>query len=120
MKFAQDAQAQVTVLFCYRLIAEDDAETMYLKKNMENEALKKFKEIEKKMLNAKGVPYQFVTEVGFFPFRIEMTIRKSPVSLLVLGNSIIENFNEYKNLSFEQFLKTCKIPVVVVPGEGKA
>lgn len=116
MKLAQLTQAQVTVLFCYRLIAAvDDAETLYLKKNMENDALKKFKEIEKKLVNGKPVSYQFVTEVGFFPFRIEMFIRKSPVNLLVLGNSIIENFNEYKNLSFEQFLKSSKIPVVIVP-----
>jgi len=44
-----------------------------------------------------------------------MFIRKSPVNLLVIGNSIIEDFNEYKSLSFEQFLKTSKIPTVIVP-----
>lgn len=120
MKMAHLTQAQVTVLFCYRLItAEDDAETLYLKKKIENDALKKFNEIEKKIVNGQAVPYQFITEVGFFPFRIEMFIRKSPVNLLVLGNSIVENFNEYKNLSFEQFLKNSSVPVVIVPEESK-
>ena len=120
MKMAKLTHAQVTVLFCYRLIAaQDDAETLSLKKNMENEALKKFNEIEKGMDHSKTVSYQFVTEVGFYPFRIEMFIRKSPVNMLVLGNSIIDNFNEYKSLSFEQFLKSSKIPVVVVPEESK-
>ena len=116
LKMARLTRATVTVLFCYRLIAiGDDEETLDLKKNMENEALKKFNEIEKKLMKGQAVSYQFVTEVGFFPFRIEMFIRKSPVGLLVMGNSIIQNFDEYKNLSFEQFLKNSNVPVVIVP-----
>ena len=117
---AQLTQAKVTVLFCYRLIAAvDEEETQDLKKNMEDEAFKKFTEIEKKIINGHAVSYRFVTEVGFFSFRIEMFMRKRPVDLLVMGNSIIQNFNEYKNLSFEQFIESCKVPVVIVPAETK-
>lgn len=117
---AQLTQAKVTVLFCYRLIAAvDEEETQDLKKNMEDEALKKFTEIEKKIINGHAVSYRFVTEVGFFSFRIEMFIRKSPVGLLVMGTSIVQNFDEYKSLSFEQFLKNSKVPVVIVPEEEK-
>ena len=120
LTMAQLTQAKVTVLFCYRLIAAvDEGETQNLKKNMEDEALKKFTEIEKKIINGHAVSYRFVTEVGFFSFRIEMFIRKSPVGLLVMGTSIVQNFDEYKSLSFEQFLKNSKVPVVIVPEEGK-
>ncbi|SRR5258708_16022427 len=120
MKMARLIQTKVTVLFCYRLIAAGDhGQTLDLKRNMEHDALKKFHEIEKKLINGKAVPYQFVTEVGFFPFRIETFIDKSPVGLLVMGNSIIQNFDEYKNLSFEQFLKNIKVPVIVVPEGSK-
>lgn len=120
LKQAQLTQSRVTVLFCYRLIAAgEDEETLDLKRNIEHEALEKFNEIEKRLINGQAVPYQFVTEVGFFPFRIETFIRKSPVGLLVMGNSIVQNFNEYKNLSFDQFLKNSKVPVVIVPEGGK-
>lgn len=120
LKMAQLTGSQVTVLFCYRLIAAaDNEETLKLKKNMEHEALIKFNEIEKKIINGHAVSYQFVAEVGFFSFRIEMFMRKSPVDLLVMGNSIIQNFNEYKNLSFEQFIERSKVPVVIVPEETK-
>lgn len=120
LTMAQLTQAKVTVLFCYRLIAAvDEEETQDLKKNMEDEAFKKFTEIEKKIINGHAVSYRFVTEVGFFSFRIEMFIRKSPVGLLVMGTSIVQNFDEYKSLSFEQFLKNSKVPVVIVPEEGK-
>jgi nucleotide-binding universal stress UspA family protein len=118
MTLAQLSQAQVVILFCYRLIAEgDDGESLDMKRDIETKALEQFHEIEKKLVDAPIVPYQFVTEIGFFSSRIEMFIRKSPVSMLVMGNSVISNFNEYKNLSFDQFLLKTKIPVVVVPAE---
>lgn len=117
MTLAQLSQAQVVILFCYRLITEgDNGESLNMKRDIETKALEQFHEIEK-LINAPAVPYQFVTEIGFFSSRIEMFIRKSPVSMLVMGNSVISNFNEYKNLSFEQFLLKTKIPVVVVPRE---
>ena len=113
-------QAQVTILFCYRLIApNDEGELQNMKRDMEAKAMEQFQEMEKRLGDGITVPYQFVTEVGFFPFRIEMFIRKSTINLLVMGNSVIENFNEYKNLSFDQFLLKTKIPVVVVPAETK-
>lgn len=116
MAEAQLHKTQVIFLFCYRLIATgDEGESLNMKRDMEARALTQFHEIEMEFINKATVPYQFITEVGFFPSRIEMFIRKSPVSLLVIGSSIIENFNEYKNLSFDQFLRTSKVPVVVVP-----
>jgi nucleotide-binding universal stress UspA family protein len=120
MSAARLYQAQVTILFCYRLIAaNDEGELQNMKRDMEKKALERFHEIENKLGDTPTVSYQFVTEVGFFPFRIEMFIRKSTINLLVMGNSVIENFNEYKNVSFDQFLLKTKIPVVIVPAETK-
>ncbi len=117
MTLAQLSQAEVVVLFCYRLIAEDTTmELLNIKRDMEAKALQQFQEIEKELADVSAVPYQFVTEIGFFSSRIEMFISKRPVSMLVMGNSVMSNFNEYKNLSFDQFLLKTKIPVVVVPG----
>ncbi len=116
LAIGQQTQAHVTILFCYRLITENnDGEMIDLKKNMENEALKKFNQIEKKLKKTELGSFQFITEVGFFPHRIEMYIRKSPVSLLVMENSIVQNFEEYKKLSFDEFLKNSGVPVLIVP-----
>lgn len=116
LRLAQLMQAHVTVMFCYRLITSgDDEETSDLKRRMESEAVKKFNEIEKKLMKSSIAAYQFVTEVGFFSYRIETFIRNNQVNLLVMENSIIQNFDEYKNLSFEVFLKNSKVPVLIVP-----
>jgi Universal stress protein family len=118
-KQAQLTQAQVTILFCYRLISiGDEQESSIMKRDMEAKAFNQFQEIEKKLTDVTPVPYEFVTEIGFFSSRIEMFIRKSPVSLLVLGNSVVSNFNEYKSMSFDQFIMKTKVPVVIVPEKG--
>jgi nucleotide-binding universal stress UspA family protein len=118
-KLAQLTQAQVTILFCYRLISiGDELESSIMKRDMEEKALNQFHEIEKKLTDVMPVPYEFVTEIGFFSSRIEMFIRKDSVSVLVLGNSVTSNFNEYKNMSFDQFIMKTKVPVVIVPEKG--
>ena len=119
MSMAQLYHAQVTVLYCYRLISADkEGESLYMKRDMEASALEQFKEIEKQLTHTGKGSYEFVSEVGFFPSRIESFMRKTPVSLLVIGNSIVENFNEYKSLSFDEFLRETKVPVVIVPPEN--
>lgn len=116
MRMAQLYEAEVTFLFCYRLITvSDEGESLNVKRDMEADALNRFHQIEAKCIRVTTVPYQFVMEIGFFSSRIELFMRRSPVSLLVLGTSMIKDFNEYKNLSFDQFLSATKIPVIIAP-----
>ncbi len=116
IKLAEANNARVTVLFCYRLITSaGDHETLHLKRDIEEEASKKFDALQKNLIKNQPFTCDFITEIGFYPFRIEMFLKKQPVGLIVMGNSILENFNDYKRMNFEQFLKNIKIPVVVVP-----
>jgi len=118
---AVKTQSKVTIMFCYRLIAEfTDGATIDLKYKIEEAAKRKFREFELRNLNGLPVTYKFVMEVGFYHFRIEMFLQKNPVGLLVIGGSIVENFDEYKNLGFEKFIKQVQIPVVIVPHEKEA
>ena len=86
-----------------------------LRKDIEATATNQFHEMERKFMKSTTVPYRFIAEVGFFASRIEQFIRKTPVELLVIGNSMVDNFNEYKDQSFEQFLSTSKVPIVIAP-----
>jgi nucleotide-binding universal stress UspA family protein len=116
VKLASENNARVTVLFCYRLITPtDDRETLNLKRDMEEEASKKFDALQKDLVKNQVFSCDFVTEIGFYPYRIEIFLKEKPVGLIVMGNSIIDNFHDYKRMTFEQFLKNVKVPVVVVP-----
>lgn len=116
IELARKDHATITIMYCYRLIASFDDEQMRdLKKNIELEAKRKFQKFETAYLHGLDVQYSFITEVGFYHFRIEMFLRHNPVALVVIGSSIAQNFDENKHLGFGQFLKNAKVPVVVVP-----
>jgi len=113
---AEMYKAQVTFLYCYRLITtNDDGELLNIKRDMEASASSKFHEIESKFKMPATVTYQFISEVGFFSSRIEQFIRKTPVELVVIGNSVVDNFNEFRDQSFDQFLSTMQVPIVIAP-----
>ena len=117
---AKKTQAKLTVMYCYRLIpttgGNDEASTS-LKRNIEEEATRKFREFEAQHLSDHAVNYRFIAEVGFYHFRIEMFLQSNPVGLLVIGGSIVDNFDEYKNLGFEKFISGSKVPILIVPHE---
>ena len=116
LETAQLTGAKVTVLFCYRLIpTADHKESLELKRNSEEAAKMKFNEIEKSLVHGRPLSCQFICQIGFFPFLIDMQLRNAAIGLLVMGKSIVQSFTDYKSLSFEQFLKDTKVPVVVVP-----
>lgn len=116
-ELASKFDAQVAILFCYRLIpdAGDNTSTLDLKRGMEKEARARFELFQKKHALKHLVPIQFYSEVGFFTTRIESFMRKTEVNLLVLGNEVIHNFNEFRSLTFDQFVSNCKVPVIVIP-----
>jgi hypothetical protein len=118
---AQTFGGSVTVLFCYRLISEHDEaqETLSMKRSLEAEALLRFTKLQKGLAN-ELVTFRFLSEVGFFPSRIDVYLRKAPVDLLVIGNALVQEFNEDKILSFDSFISKSKIPVVIVPEAVKS
>jgi hypothetical protein len=118
VELARRTGSKLTIMFCYRLITGIHNEgTIDLKKSMEHEAWSKFNEVEKLVLMGQPFQYAFITEVGFYHLRIEMFLRTHPVRVLVVGNSIVRNFDEDTHLGFGQFLRLSKIPVVIVPHE---
>ena len=118
--FAKCCQGHVTILFCYRLIpAEDHEKGSNIKRIFESEAQKKINELEGRVLNDSPVSHQFITEVGFLPSRIAEFVRMTPVNLLVMSSTFSDNFVDHPDQSFQHFINSCKIPVVIVPDETK-
>ena len=115
LKEAKLIDARVTILFCYRLISDQSKSVLDLKRLIELDANQKFRKIEAEIVHGNGPAYQFITEVGFFSSRIASLIENTPVCMVVIGNSIIEFFNDNHNPSFETFLMTSLIPVVILP-----
>ena len=108
--------AHVTILFCYRLIPGQPGTLTDIKKKIEQEANLKFQKIETEVIKGDSPAYQFLTEVGFFSSRIASIVDNLPVCMVVMGSSIVKNFNDDHHPAFEEFLYKATVPVVVVPG----
>jgi len=113
--FAECSKTHLTVLFSYRLIHTGQKEGVVgFKRKMEEEAVQKFKELERKFIK-QNISHGFIAEIGFLSDNIESYARKSPISLLVLSRSVYYSLNDHNGLSFDEFLNSAKVPLLVVP-----
>jgi nucleotide-binding universal stress UspA family protein len=116
VRLASTTNAKLTILFSYRLIQTGQTEgVLGFKKKMENEAREKYQELEKKVINGKDLSHVFLTEIGFMADNLESYIRRNSIAMLVISHSIYLSLNDHKGPTFETFLNTVNVPLLVVP-----
>lgn len=116
MEMANRCESHLTVLFSYRLIQEDaKSEIIELRKSVESRAKHEFELLETKLNGRKTPSYDFRMEIGFLSDRIESFNKKNPVDLVVIGQRLASTMSEHKGSTFQQFISSVKIPVLLVP-----
>lgn len=115
-ELALQCQAQLTILFPYRLIqaeAPDDVATLKVK--IETNARNKFSTLEK-AYNLPGlVEYTFKPEIGFLSDRIEVHARKNLVHMVILSREQALSMHDQNGETLQEFLGELKIPFLIVP-----
>jgi nucleotide-binding universal stress UspA family protein len=106
---AKRLDSHLTILYTYRLFKQE-GEAVPLKRRMEEEASKKFTELESQLLAGSGIEYDFKTEVGFVDDRITEYVKHNKLSFLVMGKVGARN-----NETFDGLLKSLQVPLVIVP-----
>lgn len=108
--------AQLVVLYSYRLIYAGNISDIYaFKEKTEEEARKKFQQIELQLKGDKILSTSFITEIGFFSDNIENYVRKNSVSMIVLGKTMADTIYEHKGLPLQDFMATVLLPLSIVP-----
>ena len=110
ISLAKKLGSSLTILYTYRLFKQN-GEAVAMKKKMEEEATRNFKQLEKEMLQGTGIIYNFKTEVGFVSDRVEDHAKKNSISFLVMGKNMTTGNKE----TFEELVGHIKIPLVIVP-----
>ena len=108
-QLAKKLNLALTVLYAYRLVQAWEGRAVETKKQIEKEALNKFHELEKNILDA-GVTYDFKIEVGFVDDRIKDFTKKNDLSHLVVDKKL----NDIYGQSFEEIVSQNKNPLVIV------
>lgn len=107
---ARELKADLTILYTYRL-NRFHGEVVALKKNIEEEAHRKFETVEKEILQGQGVDYEFKTEVGFVADRVEMHLKKNPVGFVVMD----KHMGALNKENFEELVQHIQVPLILVP-----
>ena len=101
----------LTVLYPYRLLQAANGDAVFLKKQNEEHASKKFATLEKNYLKGKNISFDFSPEVGFVNDRIDYHLKKEAIVLMVVSKGM--NFKN--NESAEDLINHANVPVLVVP-----
>lgn len=116
LEMAAEKHATLTVLYAYRLLEHNGEGIAEYRRKTEAAARDAFDVLLKKVHAEKtSVPVNFITEIGFLADRIDYYVRSNKASCLVLCQKLAVAMNEHKGLSFNHFLNTIKIPVLIVP-----
>jgi nucleotide-binding universal stress UspA family protein len=119
-KIAKGSNASLAILYCYRLLQSGKLnDIVSFRKKTEEESRKKFMDMEKVIFSG-DVPTSFIPEIGFFSDNIENFIRKNPMTLVVLGESMANSIYDHKGQSLLHFLKTLRVPLLIVPDTNYA
>jgi hypothetical protein len=108
---AKQLDIHLTILYTYRLIHSKDGEILQRKKNIEEEAHKQFKALEKEFLTEQNISYDFRIEIGFVSDRIEDHAKKNKLNFLVMDKTMSTNSNE----NFEELVENIQVPLLLVP-----
>ena len=115
-ELALQCQAQLTILFPYRLIqteASDDATV--LKGKIEANARNKFSVLENDYHLPGRMEYTFKPEIGFLSDRIEVHARKNAVDMVILSREQALSMHDQKGETLQQFLSELEIPYLIIP-----
>jgi len=115
-KLAAGSNADLTVLFSYRLIQTGKVnDILTFKRQTEEESKQRFNELEKKEFPLATTETKFITEIGFFSDNIEKFVRKNPLSLVVLSETLADSIRDHKGFSMLDFMKIIHVPLLIVP-----
>lgn len=111
VNFSKEEGSDLTILFTYRLTKNAAGELVSWKKNVEEEAKKKFTAFENQYLKNVGIKYEFRIEVGFVADRIEDHAKNNPLGLLVIDKTMCTKNKE----TFDDLIENISVPVVIIP-----
>ena len=115
MDMAMQRGGGLIVLYAYRLIQPMEGSMVDYRNSMEERAGRNFEAIMNRIEMNGSVPYEFRTEIGFLSDRVEDFTKRNTVDLIVMGQNLARTINEHRGMTFEHFLDTVNLPVLVVP-----
>ena len=115
LEVAAQKRSHLVILYAFRLIQTRTQNIAEFRNSMVEKARADFEAIVKRLKINGEVPYEFHSEIGFLSDRIEAYLKTNTVDMIVMSQNLAHSINEHKGLTFEHFLDSTKIPILIVP-----
>ncbi|MEM9857693.1 MAG: universal stress protein [Bacteroidota bacterium] len=115
LKVSESQQAELILLYAYRLINNGDADHISHRNNLAELGRKSYEKVDQSLLKDSEVGYTYLSEIGFIEDRILATVKENDVDLVLICDSVhkaIENQNKNGN---ERLLKRISCPLMLIP-----
>ena len=120
-KIANSCQAQLIVLFPYRLIGHSHSGAMTsLKVKLESEAKEQFQCLRKALPEVEKSCCEFYAEIGFMTDRISAHVAKSHIDMVIIGQQQVNAGNDNYGSNIQSLITISEIPFVIVPAKVNA
>ncbi len=115
LALAMQKEEALVILYAYRLLMPKDQDIAGFRTAMELHARTEFETLMKRLNVDQKTPFEFRAEIGFLSDRIDAYLKTNPVDTIVMGQHLAHAIRENSGLTFENFLETTKVPVLVIP-----
>jgi hypothetical protein len=120
IQMANCSKASLTVQYSYRLIPGKSESVLGFRKKTEEEARQRYKEMITNVKDCNVTDSDFISEIGFYSDNIENFIRKNPVTMVIMSQTLCHTIYDHKGLSSNDFIKGLSVPIMVIPDVSQA
>lgn len=117
LKVSKDQNAELILLYAYRLINNGSLDYISHRNNMAEHGQKGYESLNREKLEGSDIRYSYLSEVGFIEDRILANVKEQDVDLVILCSNVhktIENQNKHGNGN-ERLIKRLSCPLLLVP-----
>ncbi|MEM7107966.1 MAG: universal stress protein [Bacteroidota bacterium] len=115
VKVSQDQNAELILLYAYRLINNGNADHISHRNTIAEHGRKSYDTVNKEVLERSEVDYTYLSEVGFIEDRILATVKENDVDLVVICDSVHKAIESQNKNGNERLLKRISCPMMLVP-----
>ncbi len=115
VKMSQANNAELIILYTYRLINNGDSDDVSHRNNLAEMGRSEFEKVDNGFLKSSGVNYSFLSEVGFIVDRILANTIENKVDLVILCDDVNKKIEHKSEKGQQKLLKRIGCPVMLVP-----
>lgn len=117
LKVSRDQNAELILLYAYRLINNDNSDHISHRNSLAEHGRKSYEMVNRELLKDSNVSYTYLSEVGFIEDRILANVKEKDVDLVILCDNVHQTIESQNRHGHDSLLKRISCPLMLVPAD---